>query len=116
MSQMNYDKMIIAICQQDEYHDIIADLNEQGFYVTILHSTGGFLKRQSITIMIGLHHERLQEALDVLKKYGEHTETHQKLVMSGTMGHAYCSTTIPVPVFCGGIVLFVLDVERAERY
>lgn len=116
MSKLNYDKMIIAICQQDGYHDIIADLNEQGFYVTILHSTGGFLRRQSITIMIGLHHEQLQKALEVLKKYGEHIETHQKLMMGGSIGHAYNSPTIPVPVFCGGIVLFVLDIESAERY
>lgn len=108
--------MIIAICQQDGYHDLIADLNEQGFYVTILHSTGGFLKRQSITIMIGLHHERLQEALVVLKKYGEHTETHQKLVMSESINHPYSPTTIPVPVSCGGIVLFILNIESAERY
>lgn len=116
MSQLDYDKMIIAICQQDEYHDVIADLNGQGFYVTVLQSTGGFLKRQSITIMIGLHHERLQEALDVLKKYREHTEMHQKMFMSGAFCNPFCSTTIPVSIPCGGVILFVLDIDHAERY
>ena len=46
------DKMILAIIQDDSYQDVISELNESGFYATILHSSGGFLKKQSVTIMI----------------------------------------------------------------
>lgn len=116
MSQLNYDKMIIAICQHEDYHNIITDLNENGFYVTVLQSTGGFLKRQSVTLMIGLHHEQLQNALDILKKYGEHTEEHPIMFTGRSCYNPYMMPTVPVPVACGGIVLFVMDIERAERY
>ena len=39
-----YDKMILAILQGDDYHDAVHSLNEHGFYATVLNSSGGFLK------------------------------------------------------------------------
>ena len=39
-----YDKMILAILQGDDYHDAVHSLNEHGFYATELNSSGGFLK------------------------------------------------------------------------
>lgn len=49
-----YDKMILAILQGDDYHDAVHSLNEHGFYATVLNSSGGFLKKRSVTLMIGL--------------------------------------------------------------
>lgn len=113
----NSDKMIIAIIQNDDYHNIIEDLNENGFYVTVLQSSGGFMKRPNATIMIGLNHEDLDDALAILKKYGQRTEMECKMATS-TMGMAVPPLAIPVtvPVQCGGIVLFVLDIEQNIRY
>ena len=67
------DKMILAIIQDDSYQDVISELNESGFYATILHSSGGFLKKQSVTIMIGLNHEDLEKALKILKSHGKNS-------------------------------------------
>ena len=69
-----YDKMILAILQGDDYHDAVHSLNEHGFYATVLNSSGGFLKKRSVTLMIGLESARLDEALAILKKHGERTE------------------------------------------
>ena len=63
-----YDKMILAILQGDDYHDAVHSLNEHGFYATVLNSSGGFLKKRSVTLMIGLESARLDEALAILKK------------------------------------------------
>ena len=49
-----YDKMILAILQGDDYHDAVHSLNEHGFYATVLNSSGGFLKKRSVTLMIGV--------------------------------------------------------------
>ena len=61
-----YDKMILAILQGDDYHDAVHSLNEHGFYATVLNSSGGFLKKRSVTLMIGLESARLDEALAIL--------------------------------------------------
>ncbi len=116
MKNTNCDKMILAVLQGDEYRDAIEELNEHGFYATVLHSTGGFLRKQSVTILVGLNHEYLEEALQVLKHYGRRVETqYQPVTLSGA-DPSLNGETVPVPVSCGGVVLFVLDVTHFERY
>lgn len=110
------DKMILAVIQGDDYTDAVKVLNEHGFYATVLHSSGGFLKKKSVTVMIGLNHERLEEALQILKSYGEHTMTQYEPVIPTGSEMSPFTSTIPVQVRHGGVVLFVLDIERHERY
>lgn len=118
MKNTNCDKMIIAIIQNDDYRRIVEDLNEHGFYVTVLNSSGGFLKKPNATIMMGLNHEHLDEALEILKRYGQRTEMEYQMAAS-TMGTTVPPLTVApvaIPVHCGGIVLFVLDIAQNERY
>jgi len=115
MDNQKCDKMILAIIQGDDYQDAVSELNEKGFYATILHSSGGFLKKQSVTIMVGLNHDDLEEALGILKRHGERTVVQYQPVISGD-GMRPIATAIPVPTHLGGVVLFVLDIERHERY
>ena len=96
-----YDKMILAILQGDDYHDAVHSLNEHGFYATVLNSSGGFLKKRSVTLMIGLESARLDEAP----------------VLSPNMPPIPLSTApLEIPTRCGGVVLFVLDVAQSARY
>lgn len=110
------NKMIIAIIQGDDYQEIVAELNQHGFYATILHSKGGFLRKQSVTVMIGLNHENLDEALRLLKAYGERTEIQYKPLLFSESSRLPMTATVPTQVHCGGVVLFVLDVEQFGRY
>ncbi len=117
MKNLDCDKMLLAVLQGEDYQEAIAELNRHGFYATVLNSSGGFLKKKSVTVMIGLNHAYLEEAIGLLKRYGERMETHyQPAGMSGAGTVSMAGATIPVPVRCGGVVLFVLDVERNERY
>lgn len=109
------DKMIIAVVQGDDYQDVIRELNEQGFYATVLESMGGFLKKKSVTLMIGLNHQHLDEAIDILKGYGQRTETLFKPMMNEDFLPTL-APTVPVSVRIGGVVLFVLDVSQFERF
>ena len=118
MNNPNIDKMIIAILQNDDYHEVVADLNDHGFYVTVLSSSGGFLKKPNATIMMGMNHEDLDRALELLKQYGRRTEMEYTPAATtvGMAMHPMAATPVPIPVSCGGIVLFVLDVDQYGRY
>lgn len=115
MENPKCDKMILAIIQGEDYQDVITDLNQHGFYATVLESSGGFLKKQSVTLMIGLNQERLEEAMAILKRYGQRTVTQYEAVLTGS-GIAPEAAAVPVSARLGGVVLFVLDVDRFERY
>lgn len=117
---INCDKMIIAILQGDDYRMAIDDLNDKGFYVTVLNSSGGFLKMKSVTLLIGVNHEHLAEAIEILKHYGKRIEIQYQANTAFANGAipSAALTNIPaikVPYMCGGVVLFVLDVEQSLR-
>lgn len=113
----NY-KLILAVLQGDDYHEVVYQLNQNGYYATLLHSSGGFLKKRSVTLMIGLESARLDEALAILKKHGERTEMrYEAPVLSPNMPPIPLSTApLEIPTRCGGVVLFVLDVAQSARY
>lgn len=76
MKYMVCDKMILAVLQEDDYLDIVQDLADHGVYSTLLNSTGGFLKKKSVTVMMGIENEKLDMVLDILKRHaGKRMET-----------------------------------------
>ena len=107
---MKCDKMILAILQGDDYPDIVRDLNEHGIYLTMLNSSGGFLKKKSVTVLIGVEEEKLDMTLEVLKTHGG-SRTEIEFLASSTSAGA-----IPLQVQKGGIVVFIMNVERCEKY
>ena len=110
-------KLVFAILQGDDYEQVVRELNKNGFYVTLLNSVGGFLKKRSVTIMIGLEEARLEVLLAILKEEaGERIETvYQTPAVTGgpMMG---IPPTIPMDVNCGGVTIFVLDMDQMVRF
>lgn len=91
MKNTDCDKLILAVLQGEEYQDAIAELNQNGFYATVLQSRGGFLHCQSATILVGVHHTDLPQALALLKRYGERTVMqYQPLILGGHGTAAGC--------------------------
>ena len=89
-------KLVLAVLQGSDSDNTIRNLNERGFMVTVLSSTGGFLKKKSTTVMIGVEEDRLEEALDVLQKYAGHRK--ETVYQSVTMPHGEMSAVPPVPM------------------
>ena len=52
-------KLVIAIVQDDDALDVIEELNDKGYRVTKLATTGGFLKSGNTTLMIGIEKEKV---------------------------------------------------------
>lgn len=50
-------KLVLAVLQGSDSDNTIRNLNERGFMVTVLSSTGGFLKKKSTTVMIDLQQD-----------------------------------------------------------
>ena len=47
-------KMIIAIISSEDADDLVYELNQNSFFVTKLSTIGGFLKKKSTTLMLGV--------------------------------------------------------------
>lgn len=106
------DKMILAVIAGDDYSNTVQHLNSEGIYATILSSTGGFLRKKSITLMIGVEADKVERALAIIKKHaGERMQTTFLANTSEAGMPPY-----PIKVHTGGSVVFVFDVEKCVKY
>jgi uncharacterized protein YaaQ len=60
-------KMIITILNDIDNEPVSQALIQDGFRVTRVASTGGFLRRGQTTLMIGVADERVDKAIDVIR-------------------------------------------------
>ena len=110
-------KLILAVLQGDDYADTVDELNRGGFFATVLSSTGGFLKKKSMTLMIGVEEARLQGALDILKQCAGRRQqmTYSDLSMSAG-GPNPAIAVMPVQMSVGGVVVFVADLDDIKKF
>jgi len=110
-------KLLLAVIQSDDYMDTVDDLNRAGFFATILSSTGGFLKKRSMTLMIGVEEAKMQEALNILKQCaGRRKQTTYYNPSMTTGGPHPTMPMLPVQMDIGGVVVFILDLDDIQKY
>lgn len=102
-------KLIIAIVNSEDASAVLSELTGQGFSVTKLATSGGFLRAGNVTMMIGVEEEQVQKALSVIEEFS--SQRKQQVPINSTyIGDSMI--TVPVEVTVGGATVFVLDVEQ----
>jgi uncharacterized protein YaaQ len=60
-------KLIVAILRDEDCEKISHALVTADFRVTQIASTGGFLRRGSTTLMIGVENDKVDQAIEIIK-------------------------------------------------
>lgn len=104
-------KLIIAIVQDDDASDLLDLLTDDGFRVTKLATTGGFLKSGNTTLMIGVEEDKVET---VLGRIEEICKTRKQIVTSPSpvAGSTGVYVPYPIEVQVGGATVFVVDVDK----
>jgi uncharacterized protein YaaQ len=61
-------KLIITILRDVDHEPVSRALTSGGYRVTVIASTGGFLRRGSNTLLIGLEDDQVETALGLIRK------------------------------------------------
>jgi len=61
-------KIILAVIRDSDEAHVVEEMVNLGIRVTRMASTGGFLHRGNVTLMIGAEDEKLQTVMDLVKK------------------------------------------------
>ncbi len=94
---------------------ITDDLVNNGFKFTIIGSTGGFLREGNTTILIGADESQLEALLEIVNRNSQAREQLVNVPPYESVGPStFMPTPVKVPV--GGAVVFILNVERFERF
>jgi uncharacterized protein YaaQ len=107
-------KLVIAVVHGEDAGALVDALTDKEYRVTRLHSTGGFLKQQNATVMLGVEEAQVEDVLSVIRETC-HARSQYINPMPPLMEPGEFYMPYPVEVTFGGATVFVLDVARHER-
>ncbi len=85
-------KLLLAIVNNDDAHFVNTCLTSEGFHVTKISSTGGFLMNGNSTFIIGIEDDQVDAALEVIKRNSQKRQINV--------------------INVGGATVFILGVEK----
>jgi uncharacterized protein YaaQ len=110
-------KLLTIIVNDQDADRVLHALIDAGWPATKIASSGGFLRRNSSTIMLGVPEAEVEPVLTLVRELCasrvEQVKVHPPTLLPILGGAERQGRTVDVHV--GGAVLFVLDVERFER-
>lgn len=107
-------KLIIAIVQDEDAQKLTSTLMNDGYSVTKLATTGGFLRAGNTTFLIGVDEDRLEPALELIEKACK-SRKQVATSPSPVAGAAGVYVPYPVEVTVGGATVFVVDVADFRK-
>ncbi|MCI5810886.1 MAG: cyclic-di-AMP receptor [Clostridiales bacterium] len=105
-------KLVLAIINHDDAHVVVHNLTKEGFLVTKLSTTGGFLMVGNMTVLIGVPDEKVNTVIKIIDKY---SKSRKQVMPSMSEIGMELYPSMPVEVTVGGATVFVLNVERFEK-
>ena len=102
----------MAIMEKNDSNVVMDGLTSEGFQVTRMASTGGFLRSGNTTLIIGVEDNQTNKVINIISKYSSKRQTvveNNNSIFPGTISSA------PFTVTTGGAIIFVLNVDRFEK-
>ena len=120
-------KLIMTIIDRRNAKHVTRELLKGGFQVTKIDSRGGFLNYKSTTLLSSVRDERVQEAIEIVRRYSNKRDvlSGADIPLSGMprrtpagvspAGIRLNADYLPDEVNRGGATVFVLNVEHLEK-
>jgi len=107
-------KLIIAVVQDEDAHKLISTLMNEGYGVTKLATTGGFLRAGNTTLLVGVENDKLHHAMSLIEKV---CKSRKQVATSPSPVSGATGVYVPYPieVTVGGATVFVVDVEEFKK-
>jgi uncharacterized protein YaaQ len=104
--------LILAILNSDDANSVQNALTDNGFLVTKLSTTRGFLKVGNTTFITGVDDERVDGVIKIIKSK---SNKRKQSVPNATPLEVGMYSSIPFEITIGGATVFVLNVDRFEK-
>lgn len=106
-------KLIIAIVNNDDSTIVSSALTKEGYFITKLSTTGGFLMSGNTTLLIGAEDDKIQHIKEIISK---HSSTRSKEVSTrASYGNGLFPGEPSVNISVSGATVIVLDVVSFEK-
>ena len=108
-------KLLIAIVQDEDASRLVNALTDEGYSITKLATTGGFLRSGNTTLIMGVEDDMIEKAFSIIEK----TCKTRKQITSAQppiVGVPGAYTAFPMEVSVGGATVFVLQVDQFKKF
>ena len=106
------NRLMAVIIQEQDFENAVNGLNNLGFSVARLPSTGGFLSRRNVTLLIGIQEGREEAAVRSLK-----TSCKKRVeYLSQPIKNLPIPLSTPTAITIGGAVIFTFEVESYDEF
>lgn len=108
-------KLIFAIVQDEDTSRLVNKLMNEGYGVTKLATTGGFLKAGNTTLIIGVEDDKIDGAMNIIEKV---CKSRRQIATSPSPVAGATGVYVPYPieVTVGGATVFIVDVEQFKKF
>lgn len=107
-------KLVIAVVQGTDAEALLSALSENHLRATQISSSGGFLRENNVTMLIGVDDDRVADVERIVSATCHSRQRFVNPLMPlADFGEIYAGS--PVEVTVGGATLFVLNVRRFAR-
>ncbi|MGQ9492733.1 MAG: cyclic-di-AMP receptor [Anaerolineae bacterium] len=108
-------KLILSIVHSDDAETLIRALEQKGHRCTKISTTGGFLREGNATVLVGAEAAHVDEILAIIRE-NCHARTQFVSPLPPVVEAGEFYIPKPVEVQIGGATVFVLNVERSEKF
>jgi uncharacterized protein YaaQ len=108
-------KLIMSIVHSDDADNLLKALTDAGYKATLVSTTGGFLREGNATVFVGTDNDTVEEVLRLVRE-NCHTRTRYLSPIVPVTEPSEFYIPEPVELEVGGATVFVVDVERYEKY
>ena len=109
-------KLIYIIVRQDNETDVINSMIKNGFRITKLATSGGFLRKGNTTIFCCCQDNEVNKAIDIIKQECGKRKKIQIDMPINLPSTAINYTSIPTSIEVGGATIIVTDVCKFEKF
>ncbi|MCL2052953.1 MAG: cyclic-di-AMP receptor [Oscillospiraceae bacterium] len=106
-------KLIYAIVNNEDSHNVSIALTKAGYFATKLSSSGGFLKAGNNTFLICSEDSQVGDIIEIIKSCSSQRSQFIPAINTEVAGQV--GGSFPIEVTVGGATIFVTDIERFEK-
>ena len=106
-------KLVVAVIQNEDEDALTEAMEVEGFSITRIGSSGGFLRASNVTLMTAVEDSQVQRVMDLLGKHCKRRTRHLHPWVPSMEARERFMGAIPVEV--GGAAVFIVNLERIEK-
>ena len=105
-------RLMAVVIQEQDFENVVGAMNNMGFSIARLPSTGGFLSRRNVTLLIGIQEGREASAVRILQNSCKKRVEY----LSQPIQNSPIPLGVPASITIGGATIFIFEVDSYDEF